>query len=153
MKKAFLTFLTALLILLSSCVTFDGYYYNVDDARAAEKIYSRYDEIFTVEHEDRIVDFIINENKIHISKILCRGSEGEKQFKVNSTSTYSIEEIISVFNSRNDYNWSNTSNFFYKVDFCIVTKGFNDSNNDLEHFNFTYNDTDYHLCYKIYEIE
>lgn len=153
MKKAFLTFLAVLLISLSSCVTFDGYYYNADDARKAEKIYSQYDEIFTVEYEDRIVDFIINDNKIHISKILCRGSEEQKQFKVKSTSTYSIEEIISVFNSRNDYNWVGTSNIFYKADFCIVTKEFNTSNNDFEHFDFTYNGTDYHLCYKIYEIE
>ena len=141
-----------LALLLSGCnVTFDGYYYNLDDARAAEKIYSEYDNIFTAKYEDKIVDFVICGDIMRISKIDCRG-EGEKtQYNIKSTSSYIIAEHIAEFNSDNDYHWTMTGNFCVQVEFAIVTKEFNASRDNYECFEFVYEDTTYCLCYKIYE--
>lgn len=153
MKKYFLFFAPLILTLLfSSCnVTFDGYYYHIDEARADEKIYLQYDYMFTTEREDKIVDFVINDGKLQISKIVCRNSGGKTQYKAKAISAFIMDEHIASFNSNNGYHWSKTSNIPYQVEFCIVTKAFKDSHNEFECFEFEYDGIDYCLCYKFSE--
>ena len=137
-------------LVLSSCKTFDGYYYNLEKARSEKKFYQDSDYIFTKNLDESIIDFVIKEHVLHIVEFKVNDEKGNTKYKVRHSSSYAIEEAIYRFEEFNDYNWVTTSKLSINTfSWCIVSKDFNANNDKLSSFEFTYNDILYCLCYNI----
>ncbi len=151
MKKIFLTLsfvLVLFCLILSSCKTFDGYYYDLEKARNEKKFYDNLDYLFTQDSQDVIIDFIVEDDTLHIVQIETKDYKTNAKYRVKHTSSYAIKEAIYKFDQSNDYNWITTSNLSpKKVSWCIVSKDFNSINNNYTCFEFVYEGKPYSLCY------
>lgn len=142
--------LLSLIVFLSSCKTFDGYYYSLDDARNEIYAYSGYNYIFTEYLGETIVDFLINDNTLYIVEISVKGNKSNPKFKISSTTSFSVEEAVKQFILDNNYHWESTSNLVrHPLSWCIVTESFNRSNNNYSSYVFMYKDESYCLCYNL----
>ena len=152
MKKTF--FIASFLLILfsfvlSSCKTFDGYYYDLEKARSQKKFYQNSDYLFTKDFDESIVDFVIKEHVLHIVEIKVYNTEENTKYQVKHSSSYALEEAIYKFEQSNDYNWITTSNLSLNtISWCIVSKDFNCKNDNSSSFEFAYKDISYCLCYK-----
>ena len=135
-------------IILSSCKTFDGYCFSLDDARKHERAYNDYDYLFTKTTDEVVIDFIIKNNTLHIVDISVKNRFSRSIYRVYSITSFSIEEAIACFNRKGGYDWSNISNLsLCPVSWCIVPESFN--NNTFPAFVFTYKGKAYCLCYDL----
>ena len=148
---AIVTIFILIAMILTSCKGFHDYYYpTLDDAREPEKLYETTDEFFTVDADTAVLDFIIEEKKIHVIEIERKNSADESRYKVRRTSSYLLKEEIAIFNQKNDYYWTNSTKFsFAEYSWCVVTKDFNDSHDNVAAFEFEFENECYALCYLI----
>ena len=148
---AIVTIFILIAMILTSCKGFHDYYYpTLDDAREPEKLYETTDEFFTVDADTAVLDFIIEEKKIHVIEIERKNSADESRYKVRLTSSYLLKEKIAIFNQKNDYYWTNSTKFsFAEYSWCVVTKDFNDSHDNVAAFEFEFENECYALCYLI----
>ena len=146
MKKVIFILSSIILILsLTSCkTTFDGYSYNIDDARKQEaSYYEKYDYIFTVEDDGFFVDFLICGRQLRIVKFDTKKQSNTTLYQIKSKSTFLIAEALSC--SEAEDAWTKTGNFPFQVEWLITEK-------DIESgkgFEFTYNNTECLLQYSI----
>ena len=151
MKKIkFFGLLFVISIIFSGCATtFDGYYYDLEKARYSENhIYSKYDQLFTVDYAGGMIDFVIQDNSLHIVHILARNDN--TQFYVKAHATYRVSVYLNISKSKNQYNWVYSTALAPKqYRWCIVEKSYNEQNLNIEAFEFAYQDTFVHLCYVI----
>lgn len=139
-----------LVFLLNSCRTFDGYHYNLDDVRNEIKCYENTDYLFTVELDEVIIDFVINEHILHIVEIDCKDLNSKLKYQIKNDSSFSIEENIYIFNQTLKYDWTNSSKLSLKeYSWCIVSEEFNRNKDNLTSFRFVYGGIPYCLCYQI----
>ena len=153
MKKHFILVILLVFVLSSCSQTFNGYSYNLEDARRVENCYNEHDYLFTVEQEGAIVDFVINGDLLHIIIIDCQKHSSNTLYRVKSHYTSMINEnTIASEDGQETYFWAKTGNYPYplQVEWLITSKEFYDSHQDYTGFNFIYNDTEYVLCYQIY---
>ena len=149
MKIRFILFVLLCLLVFTSCsTTFDGYNYNIEDARNSDSLYDKYDYIFTVEQDDRIVDFLINGDYVRVIKIDCKENNGKQLYKIKNKSTFLINESLAYSETHGDNAWVKTDNFPFQVEWMIVTKNVG---NLQDGFDFIYNDIDCVLLYRIIE--
>ena len=133
----------------SSCKTFNGYYYDISDARSAEKFYTDSCYVFTKESEEVIVDFILKKDTIHVVEIEIINQEKSPKYKVKHSASFYMEEAVSQFEQSQTYNWRKSSKLSLKeFEWCIVSKEFDLENNKSSSFEFTYKDNSYCLCYR-----
>lgn len=152
MKKivSSLFLLVFLSFVLSSCVTFDGYYYDLEKARSQKKCYQNSDYLFTKELDKTIIDFVIKEHVLHIVEIKVKNEKGNNKYQVKHSSSYAIEEAILKFDQINDYHWTMMSNLSLNTfSWCVVSKDFNCNNDNFASFEFLYKDISYCLCYNM----
>ena len=153
MKKASLSVLAMVLaVLLCACnMTFDGYFYNLEDARTDKNVYAQYDFLHTVEQDGLIVDFIFAGNMLHISKIDCRQSGGKNQYKVSSMFSAPLAQYLTELDNNGALKWYSTggvpSKNQHKVEFCFSDSEIADEN--VKGFAFQYGAAEYWLYYKI----
>ncbi len=139
--------LLLLALLMTGCTkTFDGYYYDIEDARAFEKdIYRECDHLFTVSYEDGMLDFVLQEQTLYIVQYVTRNEE--TQYHLKNTAKYTIGMELSGGQA---YIWSQSTKFAaHPYKWCIVEKEFNESHDNAKAFEFTYQEKTYHLCYEI----
>ena len=137
-------------VIFSGCATtFDGYYYDLEKARCSESdIYNQYDQLFTVEYAVGMIDFVIQDDSLHIVQILARNDN--TQFYVKAHSTYRVSECLHGSKSKNQYDWlCSTALEPQQYRWCIVEKSYNEQNLNIEAFEFAYQDTIVHLCYEM----
>ena len=137
-------------LIFSGCATtFDGYYYDLEKARGSKNsFYNQYDKLFTVEYAGGMIDFIIQNDSLHIVQILTRNDN--TQFYVKAHTTYHISECLNGSKSKNQYDWlSSTALEPQQYRWCIVEKSYNEQNFNIEAFEFAYQDTIVHLCYEM----
>ncbi len=151
MKKIkFLGLLFVISVILCGCATtFDGYYYDLDKARCSENdIYDQYDHLFTVEYDGGMIDFVVQNDSLHIVQILTRNDN--TQFQVKARSTYRVSECLDGSKSKNQYDWvQSTALEPLQYRWCVVEKAYNEQNRNIEAFELSYQDTFVHLCYEI----
>lgn len=151
MKKIkFFCLLFVITVVFSGCATtFDGYYYDLEKARCSENnIYDQYDQLFTVKYAGGMIDFVIQDNSLHIVQILTRNDD--TQFYVKAHTTYRVSECLNSSKSKNQYDWLYSTTLEPKqYRWCIVEKLYNEQNLNIEAFEFTYQDTSVHLCYEM----
>ena len=112
-------------LVLSACSTFDGYYFDLEDARNEKKHYEDSDYVFTVESDDAIIDFIIKGQIIYIVVIDCKEQDNKPKYQVKTVSSFSIEEKVHLFDESNDYEWTSSSKLSIKeYSWCIVSEEF-----------------------------
>lgn len=153
-KKSGIVIVTVFILIavfFTSCKGFHDYYYpTLDEAREPEKLYETTGELFTVDADTAVLDFIIDGEKIHVIEIERKNSEDDLRYKVRRTASYSLSWEIASFNQKNDYYWTNSTKFsFAEYRWCIVSKSFNDSNDNIEAFEFDFENERYALCYII----
>ncbi len=135
---------------LSSCMTFDGYYYDLEKARSQKKFYQNLDYLFTKDLDETIIDFVIKEHVLHIVEIKVYNEKENTKYQVKHSSSYALEEAIYRFEQFDDYNWITTSNLSLSTfSWCIVSKDFNCNNDNFSSFEFAYKDISYCLCYNM----
>lgn len=144
--------MVTVLFLLSSCgMWINTSWYGSLDAARNEREYSRYYKddvtIYTKEVEGGYIDFIFNEDIMRNVCIVQK--DGKNLFKVQSSPSCSLSERIQIFNSKQDYYYYNSiKGEVLKYSWCIVTKEFNESHENLDAYEFEYNNQLYHLCVK-----
>lgn len=149
MKIKFTLFALLCSLVFTSCnTTFDGYSYSIVNTRNGESFYDEYDYIFTVDQEDRIVDFLIQGDYMRIIKIDCQEKNRKKLYKIKNKSTFSISESLTYSQFHMDDTWIKTNNFPFQVEWMIVPKN---SDSLQEGFCFIYNDIECILLYRIVE--
>lgn len=151
MKKVkFFGLLFVISLIFSGCATtFDGYYYDLEKARCSENdIYNQYDQLFTVKYVGGMIDFVIQDDSVHIVQILVRNDN--TQFYVKARSTYLISECLKGSKYKNQYDWLNSTALEpQQYRWCIVEKSYNEQNLNIEAFEFVYQNTFVHLCYEM----
>ncbi len=152
MKKiSIMALLLTMTILFASCATtFDGYYYDLDKCRVSEKkIYDDYDHLFTAKCENGMIDFVVDNDTLHVVEILTR--KEKTQFNIKSHFSIPIAEYLNASINKNDYDWNESTKLdSIRFRWCIVEKSFNTTQDSLPAFEFMYNNTELHLCYEIY---
>lgn len=151
MKKInFFVLLFVISVIFSGCTTtFDGYYYDLEKARCSEDdIYNQYNQLFTVECAGGMIDFVIQNDSLHIVQILARNNN--TQFYVKAHTTYRVSECLNASKSKNQYDWLySTALEPQQYRWCIVEKSYNEQNLNVKAFEFAYQDTFLHLCYEM----
>ena len=87
MKKInFFVLLFVISVIFSGCTTtFDGYYYDLEKARCSEDdIYNQYNQLFTVECAGGMIDFVIQNDSLHIVQILARNNNTQFYVKAHT---------------------------------------------------------------------
>lgn len=121
----------------------------LDYIRDTNEFYDGYDYLFTLEENDVIFDFVIVNNRLTFVVIKSNSISLKQNCKIISTVSYAIEEKIFLFSDNKEYNWSYSSNLIpYKYKWCIVEDEFNTLNKKIDHFDFTYNEVKYNLCFQ-----
>lgn len=93
---------------------FFGNYYKLDDLRCyidkekkkseGSTIYENYKYLFSEDFDDVIVDFVINDNSVVITKIKCSKSGSGRRFRRLSTSVYENSTLdFMIKKSENDH--------------------------------------------------
>ena len=135
---------------LSCCTTFDGYYYDLEEARSEKSFYENSDYLFTKDLENTIIDFVVKEHVLYIVEIDSKDLTATTKYRVKHSSSFSIEENIYMFEQSNEHNWKSSSKLSLKeYSWCIVSKEFNDDYNDYPSFEFKYEGESYCLCYML----
>ena len=136
-----------LLLILTSCsTTFDGYSYNIDDARNHESsYYDEYDHIFTAENDGYLIDFLVCGEQLHIIKFDIKEQGNTTLYKIKNRSIFSINEALAYSKSENSEDWTKTGNLPFQVEWSIVEKNIETPKG----FEFTYNNTECVLLYRI----
>ena len=124
---------------------FYSYCYKIDQARENEKIYQKYDALFSVELEDEIFDFLFYQDAFYVVRIDCKESYGKQKYRVRNVTTYCIDELIETYN----YDWKTAPavGSQKKIRWCIVSESF-DIIQGVEFFEFNYKGNVYYLCYQ-----
>lgn len=149
MKIKYMLFVLLLLLVFTSCgTTFDGYSFSIEDARKSESFYNEYDYIFTVEQENRIVDFLIYDDYVRVIKIDCKEKKNKKLYEIKNKSTFLISESLLCSEVQREDAWTKTSNFPFQVEWMILPKT---TESLQEGFCFIYNDIECMLLYRIFE--
>ena len=152
MKKRFIALLLLMtaLLTLSSCKGFDGFYFNLKNARKEIKLYENYDYFFTKKSENSIIDFVIKKDKLNIVEIAVKHKGNSERYLIQNNASYSINEEINGFEQFGKYKWLSTNEASITACYwCIVSEEFyNLSGGDFTYFEFTHNDKLYYLCCK-----
>lgn len=154
MKKFLISvIIVTLIICFCSCnKTFDGYYYNLEDARNEEqKYYEQYDYLFTAEEEDILVDFIIDGEQINIISFRTRERNDKIQYRLTDIHSTILSYNINSFKDENQYVWEKEGLWENLLEWSVVTEEFNKSHNNYKGFSFSYNENEFFLCYRISE--
>ena len=133
----------------SQSKTFDGYSYSLEDARAEETAYQKYDYLFTAQEENVVIDFIVDGDVICIVQIHYRGEPPKTQYKVRSVTKMLISQNLYYSQTQDAYEWSTTGKYLIPVEWSAVSREFDDSHDKLGKFEFVYNDEPCRLCYRI----
>ena len=151
MKKVLSVLLlsTLLILVFTSCkTTFDGYSYNIDDARKQEaSYYEEYDYIFSIEDDGNYVDFLVCGAQLRIVKFDTKEQSNTTLYKIKSKATFLIDEALASTDSETA--WTKTGNFTFPMEWRIIEKDID----SVEGFEFTYNNTICLLQYRIYQSE
>ena len=143
MKKLLFTLslILSLTFIFSACsTTFDGYSYNLDDARKNESsIYEEYDYFFAAEGEGYYIDFLIRGKQLSIVKFDTKEQNKTTLYKIKSKATFSIDEALV------DNTWTKSGAFPFQVEWRIIEK----DTEEAEGFEFVYNNITYMLQYRI----
>ena len=103
MKKVLSVLLlsTLLILVFTSCkTTFDGYSYNIDDARKQEaSYYEEYDYIFSIEDDGNYVDFLVCGGQLRIVKFDTKEQSNTTLYKIKSKATFLIDEALASTDS------------------------------------------------------
>ena len=154
MKKILISLIVVTLIIcLCACnKTFDGYYYNLEDARNEEqKYYEQYDYLFTAEEEGIVVDFIIDGEQINIISFRTREHTDNTQYRLTHIHSTVLSYNINSFKDENQYVWEKEGLWENLLEWSIVTEAFNKSHDNYKGFRFSYNENEFYLCYRISE--
>lgn len=150
MKRKLVFVISFLLILTSCSTTFDGYSYSIESARKGDafygKYYDAYDYIFTVEQEKYVFDFLICGDSLRILKFDCKERNGKMLYQIKSESTFLISESLPQPGVQKEPEWIKTGKFPFQIEFLITT-----GEKSSDGFDFTYNDIEYVLLYRILE--
>lgn len=154
MSKAKLIFVFMFaILLLSSCRTFSGFYYSLDDARNERqyvKYYSSENLIFSKELSNGVIDFIVDDDSLHIVCIVKTTEADVEQFQIKTVTSFILDEHVQEFKNEEQYNFHDSTKLAaLDYSWCIVTKQYNENNNNFDSFEFEYNNQLYHLCIKI----
>lgn len=151
MKKVIMLFVFIFVVCLSSCRTFFGYYYSLEEARGEkENYYENSDYIYTICLDTAIVDFIIKEDTLNIVEIEKRKAEYNPEYQIKTSSLFSLEEQIYIFKELQSYNWTYSTKFsLANYSWCIVSSDFNYNNDNVPSFEFQYDGELYCLCYQV----
>lgn len=140
------------MLLLSSCSAFYGYYYSVEDARTEsqyEKYYGSNNLIFSKNVEEGVIDFIVDDDSLHIVCIVKKAELGNEVYKIKTVTSFILDEQIRKFTNNEQYDFHNSSKLAaLQYSWCIVTKQYNEGNDNLDSFEFEHNNQLYHLCVK-----
>ena len=140
---------TLLILVFTSCkITFDGYSYNIDDARKQEaSYYEEYDYIFSIEDDGNYVDFLVCGGQLRIVKFDTKEQSNTTLYKIKSKATFLIDEALASTDSETA--WTKTGNFPFQIEWRIIEKDID----SVEGFEFAYNNTICLLQYRIYQSE
>lgn len=157
MKKTKLIILVATIaLLLSSCSTFDGYYYSLEDARTKDQYAKYYDNenlIFSKSLDNGIIDFIIDDDSLHIMCIVKKSKADKELFQIKTAASFMLNEQIQDFKDNEQYKFHDSTRLAaLQYSWCIVTKQYNENNDNLDSFEFEHNNQLYHLCIKAVNI-
>ena len=143
MKKSicFLLLILAITLVVSACTkTFDGYSYNIDDARNNEpSFYEEYDYFFITESNGYYIDFLICGEQLRIVKFDTKEQNKTTLYRINSKATFLIDEALL------DNTWAKTGAFPFQVKWRIIEK----DSEVTEGFEFVYNNRTYMLQYHV----
>ena len=143
MKKILflLSLILSLIFVFTSCsTTFDGYSYNIDDARKNESsFYEDYDYFFTTESEGYFIDFLICGKQLRIVKFDTKEQNKNTLYQIKSKATFLIDEALL------DNTWTKTGAFPCQVEWRIIEK----DSEAIEGFEFIYNNRTYMLQYRV----
>ena len=141
---------TVIIMNVSSCRTFFGYYYYLEDARNEKKnYYEDSDYFFTVDLDNAVVDFVIKDDTLIIVEIEKKNGNSISKYQIKTASLYSIEEQIYTFKQIRSYDWTySTKLALVEYNWCIVSSDFNYENDNISSFEFLYKNELYCLCYQ-----
>lgn len=152
-KVKLIVLLVTVILLLSSCSTFDGYYYSLEDARTEDQYAKYYDSknlIFSKNLEEGIIDFIIDDDTLHIVCIVKKAEADVEMYQIKTVASFILDEQIKTFNDNEQYNFHDSTKLAaLQYSWCVVTKQYNESNDNFDSFEFEYNNQLYHLCIKV----
>ena len=132
--------LTVTLLFVSCSTTFDGYSYNIDDARKNESsFYEDYDYFFPTESEGYFIDFLICGKQLRIVKFDTKEQNKTTLYQIKSKATFLIDEALL------DDTWTKTGSFPFQVEWRIIEK----DSETTEGLEFIYNNTTYMLQYRV----
>ena len=142
MKKILflLLLILSLIFVFTSCsTTFDGYSYNIDDARKNESsFYEDYDYFFPTESNGYYIDFLICGEQLRIVKFDTKEQNKTTLYQIKSKATFLIDEALL------DDTWTKTGSFPCQVEWRIIEK----DSEATEGFEFIYNNRTYMLQYR-----
>ena len=147
MKKVLSVLLlsTLLILVFTSCkTTFDGYSYNIDDARKQEaSYYEEYDYIFSIEDDGNYIDFLVCGGQLRIVKFDTKEQSNTTLYKIKSKATFLIDEALASTDSETA--WTKSGNFPFQIEWRIIEKDIDSE----EGFEFIYNNTICLLQYRV----
>ena len=118
MKKILflLLLILSLIFVFTSCsTTFDGYSYNIDDARKNESsFYEDYDYFFPTESNGDFIDFLICGKQLRIVKFDTKEQNKNTLYQIKSKATFLIDEALL------DDTWTKTGAFPFQVEWQAV---------------------------------
>jgi|GEM_PF-3597292 len=142
-----------------------GYYYDIDDLRedidrdnkkfSTSTYYENCDYLFSKDFDDIVVDFVIRDDQIAIVRINCKEESGRKKFGLLSSSSSSLDNIISRAGSENDYVWHKvmpglaSTKDSTQVKWCVVSEASWLYDEKYGSFAFEYNGENYYILYEI----
>ncbi len=149
-KIKWMIVMVSMMLVLSSCSTFSGYYDRLEDARKESpyaKHYNSENLIFSKELSDGVIDFIIDDDSLHIVCIAKQMEAGKDLFQIKSVASFSIDEQIQAFQENEQYHFHDATELAaLPYSWCIVTKQYNESNQQIDSFEFEHDNQLYHLC-------
>ncbi len=150
MKRKYLLLVLSLILALAmfaSCaITLDGYSRDVEHARKAEDVYKSYDYIFSAEHDNGVVDFLIDGESLSIVKIIRTERNGKELYKVKCASTFQLDGLVGGAGASEVSYWEKTWDSIIEVEFAVIR---NDGTARENSFSFKYNGNDYLLLYRM----
>lgn len=151
-RQSFFSLIVILgLIVLVSCNrTMDDYYYDLEEARKAESCYDVSDYLFTIQMNDKVVDFIVNDETLCVVKIDCR-ERLKKQYNVKSVGVYSLEDALHYSKVHESPHWVKTGNFQVPIEWSFITEEIFSLNPTSSSFEVAYNGEIHYLCYRTVE--
>lgn len=129
--------------------TFNGYSKSIEEAREREQsYYDNCDYYFTVEEDDFIVDFLINEENFSIIKTDIRERNNKHYYKIKTMTIHETQQNLPSYYIYSDNMWTQSGKHVAKVEWVILPER---ECKTEEGFAFSYDGKDYRLLYRIYE--